>query len=61
MHKSEKFWRENVMNLNDKNYELLKSVTNTCTLFAVNVVMVVILLEHLKKLKTYLFQIAFPP
>jgi len=24
VHKSEKFWRENVMNLNDKNYELLK-------------------------------------
>lgn len=31
VHKSEKFWRENAIRLNEKNYELLKWVANvTC-------------------------------
>ena len=31
MHKSEKFWRENNMRLNEKNYELLKCENTTTT------------------------------
>jgi len=33
VHKSEKFWHENAARLNEKNFELLKSVYSCCVVY----------------------------